>query len=182
MKKSLLYFLFFISDCDNPSDRMDIYAIVPVQACEDTYTLIKSESPNKNTMKLQERVKSLDIYGKDKDVLIAINTELQSGKLKSDGQLKGGMEFKLSFLDKKKQQSFEKEINWRQCYIYFFQGYFKNKKTNAECESSEGNKFIVENYKLILMYPECVKEKDKEVEGELRNMGDPYEAKIYKPQ
>lgn len=182
MKKISLFSLcslFFANGCNNPSDKVDVYAVVPVQACEDTYTFIKSEIPNSDSMKLKKRMGSLDIYEKDNDVQRAINKELLSGKLKSKGQLRGGMEFTLSFSDKKKQRSFENEVHWRQCYIYLFKGYFDSKNINTKC--AEENKLIVEDYKLILKYPDCAKKKDQESEEELRNMGDPYKTKIYKP-
>ncbi|KLF73089.1 hypothetical protein YA38_06340 [Klebsiella aerogenes] len=130
-------------------------------------------------MKLKKRMDSLDIYGKDSDVRIAINKELLSGQLKPKGQLRGGMEFSLAFTNVKKQQSFEKEVNWRQCYIYLFKGHFKNQKINFEC--AEGNSFIVEDYKLIPQYPNCVMEKDKEQMEQLENMENSYEPKIHYP-
>lgn len=60
---------------------MDIYAVVPVQACKDTYTLIQSESPNSDSMKLNKRMESLDIYGKDNDGNVCIVTQEIRNKL-----------------------------------------------------------------------------------------------------
>ncbi|EEE2004601.1 hypothetical protein CI266_005056 [Salmonella enterica subsp. enterica serovar Kotte] len=174
--KIWLLLLVLLIGCDDVHERVNIYAINKQYVSEEViYSLIKNKVSNDE---VAIRKKSgFDIYGDDGDIRKIISSVTSDDEGINDW---GNLNFILIFSNKQLEYSFENETDdYPECSIYYFHGYFENKK--IESESGYSDRFVVDDYKIMSKYPKCfdvIKKKRellmKEMETDNGNTGNTY--------
>lgn len=155
MKFFLLFFMTLLIDCDSHGQKIGLYTVDMEYACECTSYRVFGVRDLKDSAKdtaftempgYESIAEAYQITLKEKDKFPL-----------SGGHSLVGVEINLVFLDKKLETNFERVIPYyNKCYVYYFEGRFKNKTLQFDRQGDQENEFIVENFKHFLRSPDCV--------------------------
>ncbi|EDV0261036.1 hypothetical protein YM80_001601 [Salmonella enterica subsp. salamae] len=157
MIRLFLFFIVFLIGCDSPTKKIGIYTVDMEYACESTSYRIFRFTTLIDGVK---DIESTDISSVNEDISRAYNTVLtrKDDFLLSGNHSLSGVEVSLIFRSKNSESTFEKNTPYyNKCYVYYFEGQFKNKRLRFDRDGDQDNEFIVDSYKYFLKSPDCIK-------------------------
>lgn len=143
------FIVFIISGCDTtiPSQKIGIYTYNMQYACEcPQYKIFRVDDLSSKEKKLKDRLEPLDIMSKDD----ALSQEITNAINKPENDSLIGRDINISFNKNDDEQLFySQQGKFPICYIYYFEGTFKDKEN-----------FMVDKFKLMLKSPDCIPDDD----------------------